>query len=134
MNLNHQILIFAAMITVSLTADAEKVYESVDEKGVIEFSDKPSADAQVKDVETPNVADTLPVEHDEPSSSASVTTTKIEQTPEQLEVIHQGTADDYDNVEERVEKHEERKERIENIKEGVHQPSQLPAHKGVHRK
>ena len=66
MNLNHQILIFAVMITISLTADAEKVYESVDEKGVIEFSDKPSADAQVKDVETPNVADPLPVGHDEP--------------------------------------------------------------------
>ena len=134
MNLNHQILTFVVMITASFTADAEKVYESVDEKGVIEFSDKPSADAQVKDVETPNVADTLPVGHDEPSSPAPATTTKIEQTPEPLEVIHQGTADDYDNVEERVGKHEERKERIENVKEGAHQPSQLPAHKGVHRK
>ena len=50
MNLNHQILIFAVVITISFTADAEEVYESVDKKGVVEFSDKPSSGAQEIDV------------------------------------------------------------------------------------
>ncbi len=60
MNLNHQILIFAVMITVSFIVSAEKVYENTDKEGVVEFSDKPSSDAQVIDVEKLNVADTLP--------------------------------------------------------------------------
>lgn len=75
------------MITISFTVVVEEIYEKVDKESVVEFSDKPSSDAQVKELEKPNVADTLPVKHVEPSSSASATTTKIEQSPEPLEVI-----------------------------------------------
>jgi len=119
------------MSTISFAVVAEEIYEKVDKEGVVEFSDMPSSDAQVIELEKPNVADTLPVERVEPSSPASVTKTKIEQSPEPLEIIHQGTADD---IEERMEKREDIKERIENAKEGAHQPEQLPAHKGVRRK
>lgn len=130
MNLNHQILILAVMITVSFTADAEQVYESVDEKGVIEFSDKPSsADAQVIEVEEPNVADILE-ESVEPSSSASTTTTTTEASPEPLEVIHQGTADNYDDDDVR----ERRRENIERIKEHKGEVVQQPVRKGVKSK
>lgn len=129
MNLNHQILIFTVMITISFTVDAEQVYESVDEKGVIEFSDKPSsADAQIIDVEEPNVADILE-ESDEPSSSASTTTTTTEASPESLEVIHQGTADNYDD-----DVRERRREKIERIREHKGEVVRQPVHKGVHRK
>jgi len=42
------------MIAFSFTANAEHVYESTDDEGVVEFSDKPSSDdAQVIDVEEP---------------------------------------------------------------------------------
>lgn len=129
MNLNHQILIFTVMITISFTVDAEQVYESVDEKGVIEFSDKPSsADAQIIDVEEPNVADILE-ESVEPSSSASTTTTTTEASPESLEVIHQGTADNYDD-----DVRERRREKIERIREHKGEVVRQPVRKGVHRK
>jgi len=115
----HQILILTVMITISFTVDAEKVYESVDKEGVVEFSDTPNSDAQVKDLEKPNVADSLPAELDKPSSSAS--TTSIEEAPadsEQLEVIHIGGS----NYKKPIEKREERKERMEDRKEFVRQP------------
>lgn len=140
MNLNYQILSFVVMITVSFTVVAEQVYESVDKEGVVEFSDQPNSDAQVIDVEKPNVADSLPEESVKASTSASVTktttttTTKTEQAPEQLEVIHQGVADDYDYVdgqERRREMLKERKERMEGHKGGV---VRQPVHKGVHRR
>ncbi len=136
MNLNYQILSFVVMITVSFTVVAEQVYESVDKEGVVEFSDQPNSDAQVIDVEKPNVADSLPEESIKASTSASVTKTKTktEQAPEQLEVIHQGVADDYDYVdgqERRREILKERKERMEGHKGEV---VRQPVHKGVHRR
>lgn len=134
MIINSQILIFAVMITISFAVVAEEIYEKVDKEGVVEYSDMPSFDAQAIQLEKPNVADTLPVERVEPTSPASTTTTKIEQSPEPLEVIYQGTADDHDDIEERMGKRENIKERMENVKEGAHQPEQLPAHKGVRRK
>ena len=131
MNLNHQILIFAVMITVSFIVSAEKVYESVDEEGVIEFSDKPSSDAQVIDVEKPNVADTVPTEQVKPSSSASKTSTNEKPaSSEQPEIIHVGGDSYIDDDEKRRKMHREKKERMEDRKEVVRQP----VRKGVHRK
>jgi len=117
--LNHQILVFVVMLTFSFTANAERVYESTDKEGVVEFSDKPSSGAEVINVEKPNVADTLPAEHVEPSSSASATNTEgAPADSEQLEVIHVGGDDYIDDDETR----RERKERMEHRKEVVRQP------------
>ncbi|MGI9227912.1 MAG: DUF4124 domain-containing protein [Gammaproteobacteria bacterium] len=104
----NQILIFAVMITTSLTVDAEKVYESVDKEGVVEFSDNPSpsSDAQVKVLEKPNVADTLPAELDKPSSSPS--TTSIDPVIEQPEEIHIGGS----NYEKPIKKRKKKKRTI----------------------
>ena len=44
MKFYNLILIFIVFIF-SFTLNAEKVYENTDEKGVVEFSDKPSSDA-----------------------------------------------------------------------------------------
>ena len=112
----HQILIFALVITVSFTVDAEKVYESVDKEGVVEFSDTPNSDAQEKNLEKPNDADPLPAELDKPSLPPS--TTSIDPVIEQPEVIHIGGS----NYEKPIEKRKKRKERLEHKKEFVRQP------------
>jgi len=138
-NLNHQVLVFIVMITFSFTANAEQVYESTDDEGVVEFSDKPSSDdAQVIDVEEPNTANSVSSESIKSSTPASATKTKAEQTPEQLEAIRQGTVDGDDN---RREMRKERKEqKVEHREKVVRQPidskpiRSQPVHKGVHGK
>ncbi len=135
-NLNHQVLVFVIMITFSFTIGAEEVYESVDKEGVVEFSDKPSSDAddvQVINVEEPNVANSVPSESIKSSMPASEIKTKTEQTPEQLEVIRQGTVYGDEN---RKEIRKERKEHIGDHREGVVQQPihSQPVHKGARGK
>ncbi len=132
MNLIHQILIFAVMISISFTADAEEVYESVDKEGVVEFSDKPSSDAQEIDVK-PNVVDVAPVESVEPSSPASSTgAAKTAADSVQSEAILEREADEYyDDYEKRREIHrEQQEEQVEHREEVVRQP----AHRSGHRR
>lgn len=128
MNLKHQILVFTTMIAVSFIANAEEVYEKVNKEGVAEFSDKPSSGAHTIDVEKPNVANTLPAESTESSPSATVV--RAEETPEeseQLEVIHQGVADDYADEHERRREIKQRRERSDRV-------VGKPVHKNVHHK
>jgi len=53
--------LFSSLMTVSIAVSAEKVYESVDSKGGVEFSDQPSNHSQQIDVE-PNVVHVVPVD------------------------------------------------------------------------
>ena len=80
-NLNHQVLVFVVMITFSFTIGAEEVYESVDKEGVVEFSDKPSSDdAQVINVEEPNVANSVSTESIKSSTPATKNKTEQNRT------------------------------------------------------
>ena len=72
MNYRQQIMIFTAIIASSFAAGAQEVYESVDQQGVVEFSDQPGSGAKEIDIR-PNVVDVAPVKSVEPSSSASAT-------------------------------------------------------------
>jgi len=72
MNMQKLILIFVLLLACSLTAAASDVYKRVNEDGVIEFSDRPSPDAQKIEVK-PNVVETNPVTRPTPAASSTDT-------------------------------------------------------------
>ena len=89
MNNTHRIMICTAMLAGSFTAGAQPVYESVDQQGVVEFSDEPSTGAKEIDVR-PNVVDVAPAPPLQPSLPAA--TTGAQQAPAggvQPEVVHE---------------------------------------------
>lgn len=134
-------IIFAAMFAMSVNAGAQKIYEDVDQKGVVEFSDHPSPGAKEIDVE-PNVVDIAPVAPIEPSTPASATgAAEAPASSAQPEVIREGTAEDYyGDYENRREKHRERKARMEHRERVVPKPvhkealGREAAREGAHRR
>lgn len=66
MNSHYRIMIFTVMLSVSLTASAEKVYEKTGKEGVPEFSDQPSPGAKKIEVK-PNVVEIVPARRITPS-------------------------------------------------------------------
>ena len=69
-NYKHQLTVFAAIIAMGLPAGAQEVYKSVDQKGVVEFSDQPSPGAKAVEVK-PNVVPVEPVKSSSPVSAGS---------------------------------------------------------------
>lgn len=138
---NLHFIIFAAMFAMCVNAGAQKIYEDVDQKGVVEFSDHPSSGAKEIDVK-PNVVDVAPVEPIEPSTPTSATgAAEAPASSAQPEVIREGAADDYyGDYENRREKHRERKERMEHREGVVRQPvhkealGRDTAREGAHRR
>jgi len=95
MNYRQQIMIFTAIIASSFAAGAQEVYESVDQQGVVEFSDQPGSGAKEIDIR-PNVVDVAPVKSGEPSSSASATGAAVAPAGSvQPEVPREGVAEEY---------------------------------------
>jgi hypothetical protein len=138
MNCSHQIMILVAMITTSFSAAAQEVYESVDQQGVVEFSDQPGAGAREVDVR-PNVVDVAPVPPVETSPPAS--TTGAVEAPGgsvQPEVIHEGVAGDYygDNEKRRemYREHQETPERGAEAQPVRKETGREAVHKGGHRR
>jgi hypothetical protein len=137
-------MIFTAMITISFAAAAQDVYESVDQQGVVEFGDQPTAGARVIDV-APNVVDVAPPAPVELSQPAHAT--GEEEVPggnEQTEVIREGVAGDYYvDDENRRDMNREREGVVEPGEAAVHQPVRNDAgpeaghetvHEGAHRR
>ncbi len=58
MNSQRKISAFVLILMISFTVNAEKVYERTNSQGVAEFSDQPTPDAEVVDV-NPNVVDVV---------------------------------------------------------------------------
>ena len=58
------LITFLATATFTHTSAAEEpeIYKSEDKQGVVEFSDQPAPDAQLVDLEKPNVVKVVPVE------------------------------------------------------------------------
>ena len=98
-------LLFLALAAVSLTTAAEEVYKSVDENGVVSFSDTPTPAAQEFEV-TPNVTEVTPVSSaarsPEAASSASEPEVAAESAPPTEEVY----ADDNRNPREAAARRE----------------------------
>jgi hypothetical protein len=65
MNTQKKISVFVLMLMISLTVNAEKIYERTNSEGVAEFSDQPSADSEVVDVQ-PNIVEVVQPEPGEP--------------------------------------------------------------------
>jgi hypothetical protein len=137
MNYNHHIMIFTAIITTSFAAGAQEVYESVDQQGVVEFSDQATAGAKEVDVR-PNVVDVAPVAPVDPSQPAYATGEA--ETPVggvQPEVIREGVAGDYyGDDENRAEIYQENEARG---RDAVRQPEREEAgsetmQEGMHRR
>jgi len=70
MNKQKLILSFVLILACSLTAAASDVYKRVNEDGLIEFSDRPSPDADKIEVK-PNVVETNPVTRPTPATSSA---------------------------------------------------------------
>ena len=140
MNCNHRIMIFTAMLTISFAAGAQEVYESVDQQGVVEFSDQPAAGAREVEV-SPNVVDVAPVapvELSQPTAAAGEV--EIPAGSMQPEVIREGVAGDYYvDDENRREMNRDRGERVEPVEGAVQQPARRETgseavHEGAHRR
>lgn len=69
MNSVNRMVLASTLLSVCFSVSAEKVYETVNDQGVVEFSDHPSAGSEQVDVK-PNVVDT----QDVPANSLSTTT------------------------------------------------------------
>jgi hypothetical protein len=91
-------LITGVMITVSFTAAAEEVYKSVNEDGVVEYSDVPKQDAQEIEV-NPNVVEVTPEKSAAPAPEAPPTKHEEEAEPVEQSV----EVNDVDRNKRRVE-------------------------------
>ena len=89
-------LLVLALAAVSLTAAAEKVYKSVDENGVVSFSDTPTPAAQEIEV-TPNVTEVTPVSSVARSPEAASSTSEPEVAAESAPQIEEVYTDDNRN-------------------------------------
>jgi len=86
-------IVIVAIFFCSSSLYADPVYESTNDQGVVEFSDKPSVDAEVVDVE-PNVVDVETVKST-PSSPRKAEAKEPEQVVEQPEVIETSGSSTY---------------------------------------
>lgn len=135
MNSNHHILIFTAIITTSFAVGAQEAYESVDQQGVVEFSDQPTAGAKEIDIR-PNVVDVVPLDQSQPASS----TTGAAEKPAgsvQPEVVREGVDNGYNDYygddENPGDASRERGERVGRGGDAVQQPARKePGHGTVH--
>jgi hypothetical protein len=116
-------------LTIAVNAGAEKVYESVDSKGNVEFSDQPGHGSKQINV-TPNVVNTPPVPQGEFSTSPSPAPAGPKQStggPTAPVITEEsGVGTNYDE--------EQRKQKVRNAEVLHEQRSQKAGQGGVHRK
>ncbi len=122
MNYRYHMMVFATITTIGVTAVAQEIYKNVDRKGVVEFSDTPSAGAKAVDV-NPNVVDLAPANPSRPSPKAEKPAVKVQ--PEVIsEDVTGGYSSDYRN---RRETHREREERKQHREKAVELPQRREA-------
>ena len=123
MSLQQQAVVFAVAATFVIAAEADEIYKNVDQKGTVEFSDRPTAGAKAVNVE-PNVVDVTPVKPITPSSPAGTRATDGSggvASPEKVpEDVSSGYYDDDSN---RRGKRREIRQRLEQGE----RPTTLPA-------
>ena len=78
-------LMVLALTAVSVTAGAQEIYKTVNEDGVVEYSDTPSPQAQEIEVD-PNVVETNPVKFVAPAPEAPQAKREESAEPEQKSV------------------------------------------------
>ena len=110
-------LIFCAMTAVSFTAAAQEVYKSVNEDGVVEYSDTPQPGSQ-EIVVDPNVVEVEPVVSADPAPKAPPV--------EQKEMVES----EADLQSDRVYDVEDRKKRAVVHEEIRDEVTEKPGHKG----
>ena len=98
-------LLFLALAAVSLTTAADEVYKSVDENGVVSFSDTPTPSSQEIEV-TPNVTEMTPVSSAARSPEAASSTSEPEVAAESAPPIEEVYADDSRNAREAAARRE----------------------------
>lgn len=84
MNFQRKISAFVIILMISFTVNAEEVYERTNSQGVVEFSDRPTPDAEVVDVK-PNVVEVVQPEPGEPRPETPKPASR-----EQVRVIDEG--------------------------------------------
>jgi len=133
-NISRLFLAFA-LLSVGASAGAEKIYESVDDKGVVEFSDQPSSDSKQVDVK-PNVVDIAPAPSGGVSSSPAATATKPEQS---VNTQVEGVGVNYDDDRRRDKIPNDRNVNVLPEVQGVQEPGRShqagqAVNSGVHKK
>jgi hypothetical protein len=98
-------LLFLILVAVSLTIAAEEVYKSVDENGVVSFSDTPTPSSHEIEV-TPNVTEMTPVSSAARSPEAAPSTSEPEVAAESAPPIEEVYADDSRNAREAAARRE----------------------------
>jgi hypothetical protein len=128
MNSQRKISAFVLMLMISFTVNAEKIYERTNSQGVEEFSDRPSPDSEVIEV-NPNVVDVVQPEPGEPRPDSAKPVSREQGS---VRVVgegaeHEGSSNYYDD-DDRIRDRERREHREHRE---THQPRQQ--HKGTAR-
>lgn len=132
MKYESQLVILLAMIATGFSAVAQEVYENVDQKGVVEFSDQPGPDARPVDVR-PNVVDTETVKPMKPSAPAPAA--EVPAGEVQPGIVERTVPSTYrDEGEKRRERKQQAERREGVVRQPVHRnPGQAPGRAGAVR-
>ncbi|OUS16987.1 hypothetical protein A9Q88_05935 [Gammaproteobacteria bacterium 50_400_T64] len=112
LNMKHSnyLLAFIATFTFTLFAEAKEIYESTDKTGGTEFTDQPSAGAEVVNIQEPNIADA--VDSPKPTQDKPETKKATKQSePAEPEISYRNIAGDDDKNPKRVHREQQRQER-----------------------
>jgi hypothetical protein len=130
------LILALALLPIGVSVSAEKVYESVDSKGNVEFSDQPSPEAKQIDVD-PNVVNTAPIPPGELSTSpAPAAPNPAPETPAESGSIQEtGVGTDYEAEQRHAEERNAEILHEEGSQEpGRGEPAGEAVRGGVHRR
>jgi tartrate dehydratase beta subunit/fumarate hydratase class I family protein len=121
-------LITGVMIVISFTAAAQEIYKTVNEDGVVEYSDMPAPEAKEIEVD-PNVVSVTPRKSSAPTSDVSPSEGK--EAPE----LTQESDEVYESDDLVRDRDLAKKRAIENNNQGAERPVHRgPVKKGAHRR
>lgn len=117
--MKHSNYLLAFIATFTMLAEAKDIYETKGKEGSVEFTDQPSSNAKVIEIQAPNIADGVDIP--EPTQNKPEIKPTEPDQPSKPEVIYRGIADDdhinpkrarlEERIEERRDEHQEPRER-----------------------
>ncbi len=117
--MKHSNYLLAFIATFTMLAEAKDIYETKGKEGSVKFTDQPSPNAKVIEIQKPNLADGVDIP--EPAQNKPEIKPIEPDQPDQPQVIYRGIADDdlinpkrarlEERIEERRDDHQEPRER-----------------------
>jgi len=106
-NMKYRNYLLAFMTTFTLMAEAKEIYESKNKQGEVKFTDQPSPDAEVVNIQEPNIADAV----DSKKSTRDKPKTKQKTKSVEPDVVYRGFSGDDDKDPKRVHREQQRQKR-----------------------